>query len=263
MKLNHRDPFVSNGFFTLKGQDWLEKQRVAGAVVAKCLKHLEQRVKEKTNLTTKELSLEAEQIILDNKCTPTFKGYKGFPEAVCISVNKELVHGIPKDNKLEEGDVVSFDLGATFEGAIADSAITCIYGEPKSSRHQELILATEQALLEGIRAVKVGDRLGVIGNAISKYAKSKGFGLVTLYGGHGLTWNVPHDQPFVANKSDPNMGPRIHPGLTIAIEPMLTLGSPETKIMPDNWTVMTSDIGSHFEHSIYVNEDHVEIVTLR
>lgn len=263
MRINTKEPFLANGFFTLKNNEWLERQRIAGKVVAKCLNHLEQRVKDKTSLTMRELSLEAEQIILDSKCSATFKGYKGFPEAVCISVNKELVHGIPKDYSLQEGDVVSFDLGATFEGAIADSAITCIFGEPKNKRHVELISATKEALIKGIQSIQVGKRLGVIGNAIYKSAKGNGFGVVTQYGGHGLEYDKPHAQPFVENKSDIDIGIHIHAGLSIAIEPMLTISSTNTKIMNDNWTVETSDIGSHEEHSIFVHKDYVEIITSR
>jgi len=268
MRINTKEPFLTNGFFTLKNNEWLEKQRIAGKVVAKCLNHLEQRVKEKTSLTMRELSLEAEQIILDSKCSATFKNYKGFPEAVCISINKELVHGIPKDYVLKEGDVVSFDLGATFEGAIADSAITCIFGEPKNKRHIELIEATKESLLKGIQAIQVGKRLGVIGNAIYKSAKNNGFKVVTQYGGHGISTDehgngIPHAQPFISNKSLSDEGVRIYAGMAIAIEPMLTIFSENTKIMTDNWTVETSDVGAHEEHSVFVHEDYVEIITER
>ena len=268
MRIDTKEPFFKNGFFTLKNQEFLEKQRIAGKTVAQCLIHLENRVKEKTLLTMKELSLEAEQIILDAKCTPTFKGYKGFPEAVCISINKELVHGIPKDYVLQEGDIVSFDLGATFEGAIADSAITCIYGEAKNKRHIELIKVTKESLLKGINSIQVGKCIGVIGNAIYKHAKNNGFEVVTQYGGHGISIDengngIPHAQPFISNKSLPDEGERIYEGMTIAIEPMLTISSPNTKVMLDNWTVETLDIGAHEEHTIFIHKDHVEIITYR
>lgn len=263
MRVSTKEPFGSNGFFTLKDNDWLFKQRIAGKVVAQCLMHLERRVKDKTTLTMRELSLEAEKIILDSDCSATFKGYKGFPEAVCISVNKALVHGIPTDYRLQEGDVVSFDLGATYKGAIADSALTCIYGTPKQLRHVDLIKATESSLMKGIAAIEVGKQLGVIGNAIYRSAKGDGFGIVTQYGGHGLEWDMPHAQPFVDNKSEIDVGIRIKPGLSIAIEPMLTLSKPDTKVGLDNWTVFTPDIGAHFEHSVFVHEDHVEIITAR
>jgi methionyl aminopeptidase len=210
-----------------------------------------------------ELNQFAEDFIISSKGIPTFKNYKGFPSGVCISVNKHLVHGIPTDYKLISGDVVSFDLGVTIEGAIADTAITCIYGEPKSEVHVQLLKATEESLMRGINAIAVGKRLGCIGQAISKCAKQHGFGLITQYGGHGLDWDIPHAPPFVSNKSTAEEGIHIQPGLGIAIEPMLVIGSTETKTLADGWTVVTDGIGAHFEHSVFVHEDRVEIITDR
>jgi len=263
MRIQTKNTFSDNCIINLKNDDWLHKQRVAGKVVAKTLTFLKNEVANKTTSTMLDLNALAEEIIISSGCTPTFKNYKGFPSGVCISINKQLVHGIPTDYKLQEGDVVSFDLGATYQGAIADSAITCIYGEPKSLDHVRLIEATEESLMKGIESIKVGNRLGCIGSAISKCAKYHGFGLVSNYGGHGLDWDVPHAAPFVANKSEINEGIRIAAGLSIAIEPMLTIGSPTTKVLDDGWTVVTDNIGSHFEHSVYVHEDYVEIITDR
>lgn len=256
--------FASNGYFNLKGQDWLEKQRVAGKVVADSLSILESLVVQATPWTALELNKMIEDYILDHKCTATFKGYKGFPAGVCVSINKELVHGIPKDYHFQEGDVISFDLGATYEGAIADSALTCIFGQPKIERHVKLLEATKEALMAGIAAIKVGDHLGVIGNAIQNIAKKHKFASVTQYGGHGLDWNTPHAAPFVSNKAETNEGIRIQPGLAIAIEPMFVIDSSITKVSDDGWTVVTNDIGAHFEHSVFVHKDgSVEIITDR
>lgn len=256
--------FATSGYFNLKGQDWLEKQRVAGKVVADSLSILQSLVEQGTSKSTLDLNKTIEDYIQDHGCTATFKGYKGFPAGVCISVNKELVHGIPKDYHFQEGDVISFDLGATYEGAIADSALTCIYGKPKSERHIQLLKATEEALMAGIAAVKIGDHLGVIGNAIHNVAKKYKFASVTQYGGHGLDWDTPHASPFVCNKAEITEGIRIQPGLAIAIEPMFVIGSATTHVSNDGWTVMTNDIGAHFEHSIFVHEDgSVEIITSR
>lgn len=263
MKVNLKEPLRNNGFFKLKNQDWLDKQRVAGKVAAQTLNLLQSLVKEKTKLTLIELSRIAESFILENKCTPTFKGYKGFPESVCISVNEQLVHGIPTDYLLQEGDLVTFDLGATFEGAIADTAVTCIYGEPKKAEHVKLVNACEEALMKGIEAIVVGKKLGVIGYAINRSAKHNGFNVINDYGGHGLDWNNPHMPPFVANRSDPDEGFRIQPGLAIAIEPLLTFGSTATRIGDDNWTIYCSQLCAHFEHSIFVHENKVEILTDR
>lgn len=260
-----------NILIKLKDQNWLDKQRIAGKIVAWVLDCLKSEVENKTTKTLIELNNIAEKLIKTAKstpdttlgCIPTFKNYKGFPAGVCISVNKQLVHGIPTNYVLQDGDVVSFDLGVTYEGAIADSALTCIYGAPKSDLHVKLVKATEESLMKGIEAIKVGSRLGNIGYAISRCARGYGFGLINNYGGHGLDWNVPHAAPFVANKSTPEEGIHIQPGLTIAIEPMLVLGSVETKVDDDGWTVLTSDIGAHFEHSVFVHEDRVEIITWR
>jgi methionyl aminopeptidase len=255
--------FTENCLVRLKDNDWLNKQRVAGRIAAEALKLLEGLVKSKTSSSLKELNAIAEEHIARNNGIPTFKNYKGFPAGVCISVNKQLVHGIPTDYKLQDGDLVSFDLGVTIEGAIADTAITCIYGEPKYPRHVELVKATEEALMQGIQAVEVGKRLGVIGQAISKCAKAMGFEVISQYGGHGLDWDIPHAPPFVSNKSGANEGIRIQPGLTIAIEPMLTTGSIKTWTDKDGWTVHCDADSAHFEHSVYVHEDHVEIITDR
>lgn len=263
MRINSKNFFANSELFKLKDQDWLEKQRVAGKVVAGALSLLEEQVKSGTQKSMTELNNLAETYILDQNCSLTFKNYKGFPAGVCISVNKELVHGIPKNYYLKEGDVVSFDLGATYQGAIADSAITCIFGTPKSEQHVRLIKSTEEALMKGINAIAVGKKLGCIGYAISRSAKGNGFGIITKYGGHGLEWNQPHAPPFVENRSEENSGFRIQAGLSIAIEPMLVIGSTETRVANDGWTVMTDNIGSHSEHSIFVHDDHVEVLTWR
>lgn len=264
MRMNApKELFSDNSLIRLKNQDWLDKQRVAGRIAAETLLLLEGHVKNKTVHTMAVLNEIAENYIIKNGGIPTFKGYKGFPAGVCISVNKDLVHGIPKNVALEDGDIVSFDLGVTIDGAIADTAITCIFGEPKHERHVRLVRATEDALMEGIKAIQVGKRLGVIGQAISQHAKVTGFNLINNYGGHGLDWNTPHAPPFVENESDSGRGIRITPGLAIAIEPMLVLGSTTTTTLSDGWTVATPDLGAHFEHSVFVHEDHVEIITDR
>ena len=264
MRMNApKELFAENSLVRLKDKDWLEKQRVAGRIAAETLLLLEGFVKNRTFHSMIALNEVAEHYITKNGGIPTFKGYKGFPAGVCISVNKELVHGIPKDNVLDDGDIVSFDLGVTYQGAIADTAITCIFGQPLSDRHVTLVKATEESLMKGIEAIQVGKRLGVIGQAIYKHAKSYGFGIINNYGGHGLDWNIPHAAPFVENKSDESRGIRIQPGLAIAIEPMLVLGSTATTTLNDGWTVVTPDLGAHFEHSVFVHEDHVEIITDR
>lgn len=254
---------ITGNYYILKDNTWLENQRVAGKVVSKALTTLKEIVKEKHNYSTLELSKIAEDIIVKEKCTPTFKGYKGFPESCCISVNKQLVHGIPNNYKLQDGDVVSFDLGATFEGAIADSAITCIYGDPKKIEHVNLIENTKKSLNEAIKSIKVGKQLGCIGETIYKIGSNNNYGVVLNYGGHGIGPG-PHEFPFVCNKDYSNNGIRFTPGVTIAIEPLFVLGGDSsTRVLDDGWTVLAKDICAHTEHTIFINEDNVEIITWR
>jgi methionyl aminopeptidase len=252
-----------NGFVDLKSEDWLQKQRIAGKITAGALSLLQKLVKQRTDASLLELNQIAETFIQDNKCSCTFKNYKGFPAGVCISVNNQLVHGIPTDYHLQEGDIVSFDLGATYEGAIADSAITCIFGDPKKQEHLRLVEICHQSLLKGIAAVAVGKKIGCIGDAIYKSSKDSGFNLIQQYGGHGISWDKPHAEPFVANRSHPDVGIHIQAGLTIAIEPMLIMGDTATHIDKDGWTVWGKNLSSHWEHTIYVHSDRVEIITQR
>jgi len=253
---------------SLHDDKWLERQRVAGKVAAGAIDLLVGLVKDKADLSLIEMNALAEDYITSNGCIPTFKGYSGhsvapFPTGCCISVNKALVHGIPTDYKLQEGDLVSFDLGTTFEGAIADTATTVIYGKG-SEEHQRLIEDTKIALDLAIQSISVGKRIGVIGNAIYKYGSSKGYSVVDKYGGHGITYNRAHYFPFVSNKANPSDSVVIHPGMVIAIEPLFVLGSSNnTAVSEDGWTVMCEEICAHFEHSLYIHEDKVEVITAR
>jgi methionyl aminopeptidase len=248
----------------LHGEDWLSKQRFAGKIAAGALSLLSQTIAQDKERNLLRLNSLAEEYIQDNGCSCTFKGYKGFPAGVCISVNRQLVHGIPIDYNLLPGDIISFDLGTTYQGAIADTAITRIYGEPKHPEATRLLKATEDALLAGIKAVKVGARLGAIGNAISKSARASGYSLILRYGGHHLDWNTPHAPCFVSNKADINEGSRIQVGEAFCIEPMLAFGSSETSVSPDGWSVLCQGFPSaHEEHSVFVHADHVEVITAR
>lgn len=252
----------------LHDNKWLERQRIAGRVAGKTLSLLEKLVQEKTVKSLQELDKIAEELIIANGCSPTFRGYKGFPASVCISVDNDklhaLVHGIPSNYVLQDGDLVSFDLGATYEGAIGDTAITCIYGSPKSERHVKLVKDTEEALSRGIQAIAVGKRLGIIGSTIYKFLSPKSYGVINNYGGHSLDYDIPHAFPFIPNKSSADEGIRIVPGMTLAIEPMAVLdGSVRTWTGDDGWTVFTDRPSAHWEHTVFVHEDHVEIITSR
>lgn len=268
MRVMLKELFKENGFFQLHDNDWLIKQRIAGKIAAKALNNLETLVKNKTNYSLIELSNISENLITEAGGTPTFKGYKGFPASVCISINKQLVHGIPTDYHLQDGDIVKFDLGVTYEGAIVDTAITCIYGTPKHDWHIKIINATYEALDKGIAAIAVDKKLGVIGNAIYKSAKGNGFSVITKYGGHGISSDkdgngILHANPFIENKSEINVGIRFQEGFSIAIEPLL-VGGNSTKTYIDKYgAVCCEDICAHFEHTVYVHKNYVEIITAR
>jgi len=253
----------------LKDEKWLKNQRIAGKIVAGALMQLENYCINKTFHSMATLNEITERYIIEHGGIPTFKNYpkKGgpnFPAGLCISVNKILTHGIGDDTVLNDGDVVSFDLGVTYDDAIADSAFTCIFGQPQNSKHEKLVLTTKECLSEAIKSIKVGKRLGCIGKAIFSHAAGKGFGVITQYGGHGISKNKAHAPPFVSNKSTENEGIRLCEGMTLAIEPLLVIGSStETKTGSDGWSVYCKDIAAHEEHTIFIHSDHIEIITWR
>lgn len=254
----------NNEFIHLQNDSWLEKQRTAGKITANTLSLLESLVKNKTTKSLLELDKIAEDYILKHNCLPTFKNYHGFPNSVCISVNKALVHGIPTDYNLQDGDVVSFDLGATYGDAIADSALTCIYGGAKSNRHIDLINTTNECLEKAIQSIEIGKKIGCIGNTIYKHAQSKGYAVVDKFGGHGIFPGKVHAAPFISNRSQPTEGVRFQKGMVIAIEPLLVIGSSnKTTKSNDGWTIYADDISCHVEHTIFIHENSVEILTER
>jgi methionyl aminopeptidase len=255
--------FSKMQFIKLKDDEYFDRLKLSGMVVAKCLKRFKDLVDAETpNLNLLDIEKQCADIIFNHGCIPTFYGYKGFPGKVCLSVNKALVHGIPKDYVLKSGDIVTLDLGAHTEcGVIADAAVSAIYGEPKDRRHPEMLKYCKDSLRKGIDAIEVGKQLGCIGNAINYHVKSSGYKLIVDYGGHGIDRYKPHAQPFVLNKARKNEGIRIQPGLSIAIEPMLAIGSNKTQKLGDGWTVVTKDMGCHFEHSVFVKEDGAHVMT--
>lgn len=263
--------FQTHSLIHLHDQWFLTRQTIAGKVAAQAISTVSQLVSAAPpNLTTKDLEETAVKVILDGGCTPTFEGYKGFPGKICISVNRSLVHGIPSNYILQPGDIVKVDLGATYDGeVVADTATTLIYSQPKSSKHPELIKICKEALNNAIKAIQIGKQMGIIGYSISKtISKYSGLGLVTKYGGHGISFlpskiPVPHASPFVSNKSQFNEGVRIVPGMSFAIEPMVVLGDPTTRLDKDGWTVLTREIGAHEEHTIFVTEEGPKVMTRR
>lgn len=250
-------------FINLKDSSWFERQKIAGRTVARCLSLAHEMIINQNNLTLKEIEAACLDLMTKNDCTPTFLNYKNsFPGAICASVNKQLVHGIPSNYQLQEGDVVKIDLGCTYKGAIGDAAITVIKGTPRSKDHVELLKATKECLEMGLGSIKIGNRIGAIGNAIYRHSRNYKFGLITQYGGHGIGWNRPHEQPFVANKALVSEGIHIQNGLSLAVEPMLVIGSTETFVKSDGWTVCGMGISAHFEHTVFIYDDKIHLMTV-
>lgn len=240
---------------------WLERQRIAGKAVSRCLSEF-YALKNEPNVCLKQIERMCIDIIAQMKCSATFYDYKGFPGHVCLSVNDSLVHGIPFEYTLQDGDVCTLDLGATYEGAIADAALTMIYGQPRNEKHVQMLSMCQKSLNAGIQSIKVGKRQGCIGEAIWNTVKNSEFSLIEDLGGHHLAYNQPHAGIFVHNKSTANEGPRLVQGMTLAIEPILVCGKSKTiNTLDDGWTINGKDIGCHMEHTIFIHEQHVEIIT--
>ena len=244
---------------TIKSKREIELLKEAGHIVFLTHQYLKPFIK--AGITTKELDKLAEDFIISHDATPSFKGYEGFPSALCISINEEVVHGFPSNRKLKNGDVVSIDIGACYKGYHGDSAWTYAVGEVDPDKAY-LMEHTEKALYEGIKQVKIGNHIGDIAHAIEEYAKLHHLGVVKELVGHGVGTSV-HEDPEVPNYGAKGTGPRLRAGMVIAIEPMLTLGCPDVYIDDNDWTVISEDgsCAAHYEHTIAVTEDGVLILT--
>lgn len=233
--------------------------RQAGKIVASVLGELKSQIK--PGMKTKELDDIAQQELKKLGGKSSFKGYRGYPASLCVSVNDEIVHGIPGQRILREGDIVSLDFGAIYNGFQGDAAITVGVGEI-SEKAARLIAATEGALKKGVAAVRAGARLGDVSYAIQTYAEAEGFAVVREYTGHGIGRDM-HEDPLIPNYGSPNTGPVLKRGMVLALEPMLNTGGWETKVDADNWTVRTADGGlsAHFENTVAVTEAGAEILT--
>ena len=234
--------------------------RRAGSIVGATLAILRESVE--PGITTKDLDNIAYKEIIRHGAKPTFKGYRGFPANICTSVNEEIVHGIPGKRILKQGDIVKMDVGATIDGFIGDAAISVAVGEV-ATEAIELMDATRQSLEEGIKAAVPGNRVGDISAAVQELGEAKGYGVVREFVGHGVGRFL-HEDPQVPNYGKPGLGSLLRPGMCIAIEPMLNLGDWHTRILDDQWTVVTADgkISSHFEHTIAITENGPEIMTV-
>lgn len=244
---------------TIKSERELELLKVAGNIVYKTHQYLKPYIKE--GITTKELDRLGEAFIRSQGATPSFKGYDGFPTALCISVNSEVVHGFPSDRVLKNGDIVSLDIGACYKGYHGDSGWTYKVGEV-DEEIDYLLEHTEKALFVGLEQIKPDNRIGDISSAIGEYAKAHHLGVVKELCGHGVGTDV-HEDPEVPNYGIPNTGPRLKEGMVIAVEPMLTLGSQKIYLHDNNWTVDTQDgrPSAHYEHTVAVTADGYKILT--
>ena len=244
---------------TIKSKREIELLKVAGNIVYQTHKYLQPYIKE--GIKTIELDKLAEDFIRSKDATPSFKGYEGFPYTLCISVNSEVVHGFPSDYVLKNGDIVSIDIGACYKGYHGDSAWTYKVGEV-DKEIEFLLEHTEKSLFIGLEQIKPGNRVGDIGYAIQKYAEEHNLGVVRELCGHGVGTSV-HEDPEVPNFGIPNTGARLKEGMVIAVEPMLTLGSPKIFIHDNDWTIDTKDgrPSAHFEHTVVVTADGYEILT--
>jgi methionyl aminopeptidase len=243
----------------IKSPQEIEKMRTAGRIVA--LAHQAIAPLIKPGVTTKEIEMVADKVIRANGATPSFKGYGGYPASVCTSVNQVLVHGIPSNTKLKEGDIISVDIGANYLGYHGDSAWT--YAVGKISKQAEALLkVTHDSLFIGLENAKVGKRVGDISHAIQTYVEKHGFSIPKDYGGHGIGSNL-HEEPFIPNFGTADSGVALRAGMVLAIEPMVHIGKDETEVLLDDWTVISKDgsLTAHYEHTVVITETGYEILT--
>jgi methionyl aminopeptidase len=231
----------------------------SGRILADILEKLKKFIK--AGIKTSEINLFVEGLIFSEKAIPAFKDYKGFPASVCTSINEEIVHGIPGERRLEEGDIISLDLGINYAGYFTDSAITLAIGEiePKLKR---LIEVTHNALYEGINQAKIDRNLSDISYGIQSYVEKNGFSVVRQFVGHGIGYKL-HEEPEIPNFGLPHQGPKLKSGMVFAIEPMVNMGTWEAEILDNGWTAITKDRlpSAHFEHTVAITENGPEILT--
>lgn len=246
---------------SIKTEKEIEYMRYAGKVTAKLLKTLKENIK--IGISPKQLDKISENFIKANNCESNFKGYNGFSATICVSVNEQLIHTIPSDVKFKDGDLVSIDAGCSYQGYHSDAAFTVIVGNPKSEIHTKLVNVSENALNEAIKLVKNNVRIGTISNMIQTIVEKENFFLPKDYSGHGIGTQL-HEQPFIPNVGKTDTGLRLKTAMVICIEPMVQIGTDKTKVLSDNWTVVSQDnsYSAHFEHTVLVTNSGYEILTL-
>jgi methionyl aminopeptidase len=243
----------------LKSPMEIEIMRAAGGIVAQTLEKLKEVIK--PGITTRELDQLAEEFMIASGAVPAFKGYRGFPASICTSINNQVVHGIPGLNRLENGDIVSIDIGVVYNGYYGDAAATFAVGEI-SDEAERLIKVTREGLFKGIEQAVEGNRLSDISHAVQRYVEGNGYSVVRDYVGHGIGQNM-HEDPQVPNFGMPGKGPRLKEGMVLAIEPMVNQGNYHVRTLKDNWTVVTADgnLSAHFEHTVAITKRGPLILT--
>jgi methionyl aminopeptidase len=245
-----------------RSKDELERMREAGRLVGEVLTELAAHVA--PGVSTGDLDALAEKRILQAGATPAFKGYHGYPAAICASINEEVIHGIPSGRRLlQQGDIISIDVGASLDGYFGDSAVTLAVGQV-SEEAATLLRVTEESLFKAIERVRPGGRVSDIGHAVQQHVEAYGFSVVREFVGHGIGQQM-HEEPQVPNYGEPGRGPRLVEGMVLAIEPMVNAGRPAVKVLADGWTAVTRDgsLSAHFEHTVAVTADEPWILTAR
>jgi methionyl aminopeptidase len=244
----------------LKSETEIEMMRRSNRIVARVLSELKKMVR--PGVKTKELDAYAEMRARELGAVPAFKGYHGYPASLCVSVNEEIVHGIPSDRELKEGDIVSLDFGVVYEGFYGDAAITLPMGEV-SETARKLIEVAESSFYRGLEQMKEGNRLSDISAAIQAEVEKHGFSVIRAFVGHGIGRNL-HEEPQVPNFGLPGHGPRLKKGLTLAIEPMIAAGHWEVEVLADGWTAVTRDrsLAAHYEHTVALTDHGAEILSV-
>jgi len=228
--------------------------------VAKILSELSLLIK--PGIRTKDLDTYAERRTREMNAVPAFKGYRGYPASLCTSINEEIVHGIPSSRVLRSGDIISLDFGVIYNGFYGDAAVTFPVGEI-SSRAEKLIATAQESLAKGVAKLKEGNRLSDISYAIQSHVESQGFSVIRSFVGHGIGFSL-HEEPQIPNFGTPGRGPKLKPGMVLAIEPMIAIGNWEVEILADNWTAVTKDrsLSAHYEHTVALTRSGVEILSL-
>lgn len=231
----------------------IEKIKKSNQIVALILEELRRQAQ--PGVTVRELDRTAEKLIKKNNCDPAFKGYRNYPACLCASVNEQIVHGIPDGRQLENGDIISLDIGVKLDGYYGDAAITVAVGEI-DDESEKLLRVTEEALKKGIEQARPGNRLSDISHAVQTYVEKHGFSVVRDFVGHGIGKNL-HEEPQIPNFGKPGFGPRLREGMVMCLEPMVNVGTFKIKILDDGWTAVTADgsRSAHFEHSVAITKD--------